>query len=148
MPAMAVSLRSRLASAFLPNRAVPHTTMLLLVGLWLGAALLVWVRSPFPSLPTPGEVWRAFNDLVVAGGTLVEIHGHTDNAGSADKNQQLSEARAFAVRSWLEQRSPANFPEGRVKVFAHGATQPLAPNATADGRAKNRRVEIVLGTAH
>ena len=63
MPAMAVSLRSRLASAFLPNRAVPHTTMLLLVGLWLGAALLVWVRSPFPSLPTPGEVWRAFNDL-------------------------------------------------------------------------------------
>ena len=87
-----------------------------------------------------------FNDLVVAGGTLVEIHGHTDNAGNFDKNQALSESRAFAVKDWLEKKSPTNFPEGRVKVFAHGQTQPLASNATPDGRAKNRRVEIILGT--
>ncbi len=58
---------------------------------------------------------------------------------------QLSEDRAFAVKTWLEQQSPANFPQGRVRVFAHGPTQPLAPNTTPDGRAKNRRVEIVLG---
>ena len=49
------------------------------------------------------------------------------------------------VKKWLEAKSPANFPAGRVRVFAHGATQPLAPNTSADGRAKNRRVEIVLG---
>ncbi len=88
-----------------------------------------------------------FKDLVVAGGTLVEIHGHTDNQGTGDKNQTLSEARAFAVQKWLEKKSPSNFPEGRVKVFAHGMTQPVAPNSTAEGRAKNRRVEIVLGTS-
>src|SRR5262249_53094525 len=41
-----------------------------------------------------------FNDLVVAGGTLVEVHGHTDNQGTADANQKLSEARAFAVKTW------------------------------------------------
>jgi outer membrane protein OmpA-like peptidoglycan-associated protein len=88
-----------------------------------------------------------FKDLVVAGGTLVEIHGHTDNQGTVDSNQKLSETRAFAVKEWLEKQSATNFPEGRIKVFAHGMSQPLAANATPDGRAKNRRVEIVLGTA-
>jgi OOP family OmpA-OmpF porin len=88
-----------------------------------------------------------FNELVVAGGAIVEIHGHTDNQGSADQNQRLSESRAFAVKRWLEARSPTNFPEGRVRVFAHGMTQPLEPNDSQQGRAKNRRVEIVLGTS-
>jgi OOP family OmpA-OmpF porin len=86
-----------------------------------------------------------FKDLVVASGTVVEIHGHTDNVGSVDKNQKLSESRAFAVKKWLEEQSSANFPEGRVKVFAHGSAEPLEANDTAEGRAKNRRVEIVLG---
>ena len=86
-------------------------------------------------------------DLVIASGTLVEIHGHTDDQGGQERNQKLSEERAFAVKGWLEKKSPTNFPEGRVKVFAHGQTQPLAPNSDAAGRAKNRRVEIVLGTA-
>jgi OOP family OmpA-OmpF porin len=87
-----------------------------------------------------------FNDLVVAGGTIVEVHGHTDDQGSLDKNQRLSEERAFAVKKWLQEQSRTNFPEERIKVFAHGSTQPLDSNATAAGRAKNRRVEIVLGT--
>ena len=81
-----------------------------------------------------------------AGGTAVEVHGHTDNVGSVDANQKLSEERAFAVKTWLEQQSSSNFPQGRVRVFAHGSTNPVAPNATPDGRAQNRRVEIVLGT--
>ena len=84
-------------------------------------------------------------DLVIAGGTTVEIHGHTDNAGNPDANMKLSEDRAFAVKSWLEKASPANFPEGRIKVFSHGQTNPLTSNSTAEGKAKNRRVEIVLG---
>jgi outer membrane protein OmpA-like peptidoglycan-associated protein len=94
-----------------------------------------------------GEMERLFKDLVVAGGTLVEIHGHTDNKGTAEGNQALSESRAFAVKEWLARKSPANFPEGRVRVFAHGMTEPVASNATAEGRAKNRRVEIVMGTS-
>lgn len=91
---------------------------------------------------------QLFNDLVVAGGTLVEIHGHTDNKGSADANQKLSEARALAVKKWLETASPSNFPEGRVRVLAHGMSQPVASNETEEGRALNRRVEIVMGTAN
>jgi OmpA-OmpF porin, OOP family len=83
-------------------------------------------------------------DLVIAGGTRIEIHGHTDNQGGIEKNQLLSEARAFAVKTWLEKKSPTNFPEGRIKVFAHGQLEPVAPNTTPDGKAKNRRVEIKL----
>ncbi len=96
---------------------------------------------------TTQELDTLLKDLVIASGTLVEVHGHTDNMGGADRNQRLSEERAFAVKSWLEQQSPSNFPKGRVVVFAHGQTQPVEPNATAEGRARNRRVEIVLGTA-
>lgn len=79
--------------------------------------------------------------LLVAQNTIVEVHGHTDNQGGADANMALSEKRAFAVKNWLENRAPRNF-EGRIKVFAHGQTEPVAENSTSEGRAKNRRVEI------
>ena len=79
----------------------------------------------------------------VASGTVVEIHGHTDSQGNPEGNQKLSEQRAFAVKSWLEKKSPVNFPSGRVRVFAHGSSNPIAPNGTDEGRAQNRRIEIV-----
>ena len=85
---------------------------------------------------------------MIASGTTVEIHGHTDNQGNPDSNMKLSEDRAFAVKAWLEKNAPANFPEGRVKVFAHGQTNPLTSNSTPAGQAKNRRVEIVLGASN
>ncbi len=86
------------------------------------------------------------SELVIASGTLVEIHGHTDNQGSAESNLKLSEERAFAVKLWLEKAAPTSFPDGRVKVVAHGQTEPVASNSTLEGKAKNRRVVIVLGT--
>jgi outer membrane protein OmpA-like peptidoglycan-associated protein len=89
---------------------------------------------------------QLLRDLLVAGGAAVEVHGHTHNVGNVDSNQKLSEERAFAVKTWLEQQSPVNFPSGRVRVFAHGQTNPVAPNSTPDGRAQNRRVDIVMGT--
>jgi outer membrane protein OmpA-like peptidoglycan-associated protein len=78
----------------------------------------------------------------------VEIHGHTDNVGDPAANQQLSEDRALAVKQWLEQRSASTFPPGRLRIFAHGSTQPVQSNRTAEGKAANRRVEIVIGTAN
>ena len=92
------------------------------------------------------ELQQLLNDLLVAGGTAVEIHGHTDNVGNPQSNMNLSEERAFAVKQWLERQSPVNFPEGRIRVFAHGQENPVAPNGTDEGRARNRRVEVVLGT--
>lgn len=88
---------------------------------------------------------QLFNDLVVASNLKVEIHGHTDNAGDANSNMALSEQRAFAVKQWLEKKSPTNFPEGRLAVIAHGQSMPLVPNDSPASKAKNRRVTIVMG---
>jgi outer membrane protein OmpA-like peptidoglycan-associated protein len=95
---------------------------------------------------TERELDRLLQDLLVASGTVVEVHGHTDNVGNPKTNMDLSESRAFAVKQWLESKAPVNFPEGRIRVFAHGQENPVAPNSTDNGRARNRRVDIVLGT--
>lgn len=83
-----------------------------------------------------------FNTLVVANNVKVQVHGHTDNSGQPAQNDALSLARARAVKNYLEGRSQNNFGAGRVSTFAHGANDPIAPNTTAAGKAKNRRVTI------
>jgi len=92
------------------------------------------------------ELERLRRDLLIASGATVEIHGHTDNVGDPTGNMQLSEARAFAVQNWLKARGAANFGPGRIQIFSHGSTQPVAPNTSGAGRAQNRRVVIVLKT--
>jgi len=89
---------------------------------------------------------QLLRDLLVASATAIEVHGHTDSQGTPQANMTLSEERAFAVKNFLEQQSPINFPQGRIRVFAHGQENPIAPNSTTEGRAQNRRVEIVIGT--
>lgn len=86
-------------------------------------------------------------DLLVASGTVVEVHGYTDSQGSHATSLPLSQARAAAVAHFMQAKAPVNFPGGRIKVFAHGEANPVASNATAEGRQKNRRVEIVLRSA-
>lgn len=87
-----------------------------------------------------------YNQLNIASGLKVEIFGHTDNTGTADGNEQLSQARANAVKQWLQNKSYSNYPESRfAKVEGKGQREPIADNGSASGRAKNRRVEIVMG---
>jgi OmpA-OmpF porin, OOP family len=88
---------------------------------------------------------QLFNDLVIANTLKVEINGHTDNVGDFNQNMQLSERRAFAIKQWLEKKSATNFPEGRLTIKAHGSANPLVSNDTPEGKAKNRRVEIITG---
>ncbi|HEV3052178.1 MAG TPA: OmpA family protein, partial [Longimicrobium sp.] len=94
---------------------------------------------------TEQQLQQLFDELSI-NSLAVEVHGHTDNVGDPAGNQQLSEDRAIAVKQWLERRSAATFPPGRVRVFAHGSTQPVESNRTDAGRAANRRVEIVIGS--
>lgn len=69
------------------------------------------------------------------------ISGHTDNQGNAALNQPLSEARAKSVAAWLKQHG-VNI--SLLDPQGFGATRPVADNATANGRALNRRVEVAL----
>ena len=73
--------------------------------------------------------------------TLVQIVGHTDSSGGDAINIPLSLARAQAVRDYLSNRGVAL---QRMQADGRGSTEPLADNATGNGRAKNRRVEIFL----
>jgi outer membrane protein OmpA-like peptidoglycan-associated protein len=74
-------------------------------------------------------------------GTLVRINGYTDNIGSDDYNNRLSERRAQAVANWL---SSHGVQKSAMKPSGFGKANPVAPNNDARGRAKNRRVEIFL----
>jgi outer membrane protein OmpA-like peptidoglycan-associated protein len=75
------------------------------------------------------------------GDLRVLIEGHTDNVGAAAANLALSEARAAAVKAVLV--ADFSIDASRVNTKGFGDTKPVAPNATATGRAQNRRVEIV-----
>lgn len=71
--------------------------------------------------------------------SLVDVYGHTDSDGSAQFNQQLSERRAQSVASYLQTRGILR---DRFFIRGLGETQPIASNATPEGKAQNRRVEI------
>ena len=73
--------------------------------------------------------------------TSVEVIGHTDNTGAAAYNQDLSQRRAVSVASVLASNG---VPSSRISSFGRGEDQPIASNLTDQGRAQNRRVEIIV----
>jgi outer membrane protein OmpA-like peptidoglycan-associated protein len=73
--------------------------------------------------------------------TLVTVAGYTDSTGTAEYNQQLSERRATTVALYLHGRGVA---QERLAAVGYGEKDPVASNATPEGRAQNRRVEINL----
>ncbi|HET7371134.1 MAG TPA: OmpA family protein [Gammaproteobacteria bacterium] len=82
-----------------------------------------------------GKMLRAHADLKLL------IEGHTDSQGGYDANMALSKARADAVRDYLVDRFSVGVE--RLRTIGLGSTQPVADNGTAEGRARNRRVELV-----
>lgn len=75
------------------------------------------------------------------GDTSIRVIGHADSTGTAAVNQRLSEARARAVAEYLQRK---DVDAARLSTSGEGATRPVASNDTVEGRAQNRRVEIVL----
>ncbi|MEQ1677245.1 MAG: OmpA family protein [Chitinophagaceae bacterium] len=71
----------------------------------------------------------------------LNIDGHTDNVGSEEMNQTLSDNRAASVKNYFTSKGIV---EGRIKSAGHGELMPIADNKTAAGRQKNRRVELLL----
>jgi len=68
------------------------------------------------------------------------ITGHADSIGAEEYNQKLSERRAEAAKGYFVSKGVA---PGRLKAMGYGETRPIATNATREGRAQNRRVELI-----
>ncbi|HEX5934928.1 MAG TPA: OmpA family protein [Pseudorhizobium sp.] len=94
------------------------------------------VIPPFyPTLDSVAIVLNKFNR------TLIDVNGHTDSTGSLAHNQGLSERRAASVANYLGGRS---VDQRRISTLGFGPSQPIASNATPEGRAQNRRVEVLI----
>jgi len=74
----------------------------------------------------------------------ISVIGHTDNVGTDAYNQKLSERRADAVKNYLVGKGVS---AGTIQTQGKGESQPVADNKTADGRAKNRRVDVEIRAA-
>ena len=92
------------------------------------------------------ENFALMNKIIQAVNTFpdshIEISGHTDSTGSAAVNKRLSQARAESVAKFLV--DVGNVQPARIMVSGYGAEKPVASNATPQGRAANRRVEILI----
>lgn len=107
-----------------------------------GAVLFVSGKSELLPLARRklDDVAKALSDMDESQKIVVE--GHTDSNGNDETNLRLSQTRAESVRAYLISKGVK--PE-RITAVGKGETTPIAPNDTAEGRANNRRVEIVVG---
>lgn len=80
-------------------------------------------------------------NLIAYPASTIQIIGHTDNTGTAALNKDLSNRRALAVSAVLRE---AGVPGARIIAFGRGEDFPIASNLTPEGRAANRRVEIII----
>lgn len=136
-----------------------------MVALIIGLAWRVWLGGPGdePALPEPVQLdslslfdagsaalrpgsthvlVNALMDIKAQPGWLIVIAGHTDATGPDAHNLQLSQARASAVRDWMQRMG--NIPGDCFAVQGFAAGQPIADNTTEAGRMANRRVDIRL----
>lgn len=108
-----------------------------LKGLEFNSAKATLKGNNFPLL---AKVQGVIGDL---NAKSVVVEGHTDSIGSKQNNEKLSEARAEAVKSYLESNTPSGSPT-QYKATGYGFQKPIASNKTVDGRAQNRRVDVVI----
>lgn len=87
------------------------------------------------------EIGLIADAIQKASGRHVAVEGHTDSVGSSSYNHRLSEARARSVASALGGEGVSR---NRMSVKGFGENKPIASNSTSSGRAKNRRVEVII----
>ncbi|MGH1485169.1 MAG: OmpA family protein [Cellvibrionaceae bacterium] len=91
--------------------------------------------SIYATLNSVVKVLNEFKD------TSLQVAGHTDSSGAAQYNEQLSVRRANSVADYLLSKQVSS---NRLIVVGYGEARPLTTNATAEGRAQNRRVELLI----
>ena len=111
-------------------------------GLVANMSDVLFRSGSFELAPGARERLAKVSGIILAYPSLhVSVEGHTDSVGGDDYNQSLSEHRAQAVRDYFVQQG---IQSGAVEAHGFGKTAPIATNDTPEGRAQNRRVELVL----
>ena len=111
-------------------------------GLIVNMSDVLFDTGSYTLKPGAREKLAKISGIVLAHFSLsLQIEGHTDSVGSDDFNQQLSERRADSVRDFLAEQGVAS---SSITARGFGKTQPVASNDTAEGRQRNRRVELVV----
>ena len=80
-------------------------------------------------------------EVAMAGGMYIRVEGNTDKVGDEDWNRPLSERRATAIVEYLVSRG---VDKARIVARGNGSSKPLASNKTSEGRARNRRTDILF----
>lgn len=111
------------------------------IKLVMGDAVLFNTNSYSLSAQADAMLTRVAYNLKQYPNTDITVVGFTDDTGTAAYNQKLSLERAQSVVSYLESQG---IPESRLKAVGDGENDPIASNATAAGRAQNRRVEMYI----
>ena len=117
-----------------------------------GDALLIRLKGmEFPSAkstiqpknkPLLSKVQKVMGEF---GSSTVMIEGHTDSVGGKKVNDRLSQNRAEAVKNYLQENGDGmSTDSSKIEAVGYGYQKPLATNKTADGRAQNRRVDIII----
>ncbi len=111
-------------------------------GLIVNMSDVLFDTGSYTLKPGAREKLAKISGIVLAHpGLTLQIEGHTDSVGGDEFNQQLSERRADSVRDFLAEQG---VPASSITARGFGKTQPVASNDTADGRQRNRRVELVV----
>jgi outer membrane protein OmpA-like peptidoglycan-associated protein len=111
-------------------------------GLIVNMSDVLFDTGSYTLKPGAREKLAKISGIVLAHpGLNLQIEGHTDSVGSDEFNQALSEHRAAAVQDFLIEQG---VPGSKVTARGFGKTQPVASNDTAEGRQRNRRVELVV----
>ncbi len=112
---------------------VPPKKVFILEGVNFESGKATITQDSYVSLMKVVDIMEAFPE------TTFEIVGHTDNVGRPEKNKQLSADRAESVKNFLVEKGVS---ESRMVTRGVGDSEPIAANTTAEGRAKNRRIEF------
>ena len=120
-----------------PELSEEEKTVLLeaLEGVQFQTGKAVITRSSYTKLDNVYEILKKHPDF------KLKISGYTDNTGNEQKNLELSDARAKAAKDYIVNKGIA---ANRINAKGYGIANPVATNATAAGRAKNRRVEFEI----
>lgn len=113
-----------------------NSVVLRLVGLSFGSGSAT-IKADESALLS--EVMRT---IEIFGDALITVEGHTDSFGGDELNLELSQRRADAVRAYL--LANMNLAAYRISALGYGETRPIANNETAEGRARNRRIDLVI----